>query len=143
MSRRRWPEVSAEAYAGDWRALYASRASMPHTVAANMDRIHALTLRAANPAVKLNSRTVSAEPVRTSSGGAVPHSPSKNVYGFSTRSFTRIPGMIFEEVAQLVYSVGMALVGAPEHRAGPDYRRLRADLAWWLAAKPEARRAGR
>lgn len=109
---------------------------MPNTVATNMDRLNEVTQRAANSSVRINNMMAG---LPTSSTHV---SPGKNVYGFNTRSFTRIPGMLFEEVAQLVFSVGMDLVGNQEHKGSPDYRLMRQNLAWWLQAKPEVRSWG-
>lgn len=109
---------------------------MPSTVAANMDSVHALTLRAAAPNGMRHNNAVA--PV------IAPNlSPNHNIYGSAALSFVSIPHMAWEDTAKALYAIGMELAAAgcaaAQARASPDYRQLRSDIAWWLQNKPEVR----
>ncbi|KAI8474391.1 MAG: hypothetical protein J3K34DRAFT_456761 [Monoraphidium minutum] len=150
LAQERWPGCSAEHYGGDWHRLYRSRAALPAGLVREADRYHALTLRAANGAVRLNSASVRTGGAGAGGGGggaagsgggaAGPGSPSKaNVYGFAHAPYCNVAGMLLEDAMGAAFAVGLALAGgagrAPE--AAAEVERFRRDAAWWLANKAD------
>lgn len=136
----RWPGCSAAHYGGDWHRLYRCRASLPPELPREADRFHALTARASDAVVRLNSASVR--------GGGAPGSgaasPSKaNVYGFSSAPYCNMAGMLLDEAMQAAFTVGLALAGpsgaARRGDAAAEVARFRRDAAWWLANRPEVR----
>lgn len=165
---RRWPGCSACHYGGDWRRLFAARAALPRELVRAADRVHNLTLRAsAGGPVRLNSAALAGAPPggspippspaprgASAAGGAAaaaaarqaggPGSPSRvNVYGFAAAPHCNMAGMVFEEVMQGVFTLGLA-AGADDAARSPaaaaEVARYKADVAWWLAHRPEVRR---
>jgi hypothetical protein len=57
-TNRRWPHCSAAHYGDDWPLLFRSRAALPNELVRAADRCHALTLRASNGVVRLNSAAI-------------------------------------------------------------------------------------
>jgi len=128
----RWPGCTADHYGGDWHLLFRSRAALPKDLVRAADRCHALTLRASNGVVRLNSASlreaVGNSPSSSSGSGnhmrparAGPGSPSKaNVYGFNSVPYCNMAGMLLEEVMQTAFTVGLALVGGGSSGSGSD-----------------------
>lgn len=136
----RWPRASAAHYGGDWRALYRHRACLAPAFVSCVDRCHSLTAASAGRPLRLNSSSLPALP---SPGASPAASPVKsNVYGASARPYASIPGMLFDQVMQMLFSLCLwtsRLTGPPQTAAlGAELGLVRSDMAWWLAAKPEA-----
>lgn len=143
LAEERWPSCSCAHYSGDWHLLFRSRAALPDALVRAADRLHAVTMRASNGAVRLNLMSLRGS---MSNSGGGPGSPSKaNVYGFSSVPYCNVAGMLLDEAMQAVFTVGLALAaggrGSEKKRwvaeAGPEVARFKQDVAWWLAARPE------
>lgn len=105
LAKAKWPQATAVQYGGDWQALFRHRVALPDNFVRCVDRCHELTARAAGKQqLRINSSSLPSVPSPASS----PHSsPVKsNVYGFGQqRSFTSIPGMLFEQIMQHLFSL--------------------------------------
>ncbi|KAF8064674.1 hypothetical protein HT031_003476 [Scenedesmus sp. PABB004] len=133
----RWPNSTEEHHGGCWQQLYRHRATLPPAFVTCVDRAHALTASAAGRELRVNSASLPG-----TAGG--PHgSPAKpNVYGFASRPYASIPGMLFDQVMQLLFSLCLWRQRCTSERALAAMARemglVKRDMAWWLVNKPEA-----
>ncbi|WIA38992.1 hypothetical protein OEZ86_005144 [Tetradesmus obliquus] len=157
----RWPNATACHHGGDWQQLYRTRARLPNTFTAGIDRLHQLTRQAAGKQqLRMNSDSLPG----TASSSSPAGSPLRtNVYGFSQVPYTRIPHMLLDKVMENLFSLcawsagrgstarrnlfatssssrDACSVNSSEQAAAAasEMRLVRQDMAWWLSSKPEA-----
>ena len=101
----RWPGAAptcAEAYGGDWHALFLARAPLPHAFPLAADRVRAVT----NAQRHQRQQEVAEEPGPShhtgwgSSGGSTPSG--------STGGRPGLPALAFEDVMRQTFSAGLA-----------------------------------
>ena len=110
-----WPGAEpacTQHYAGDWHALYMARAAMPHGFPLAADRVHAVT----------SAQRAQRQREQASGGSSVQGG---------------LPAVAFEDVMRQVFSAGLACASSRAVRQAPEWRGLKADLAWWAAERPE------
>jgi hypothetical protein len=83
--------------------LCSARSQLPLALPMAVDRCHHLTLQAAGRTAAFNSSSLPGSPAASPAA-----SPARiNVYGVAHRPHTSIPGMLFADVMQQVYNVGL------------------------------------
>ncbi|KAI7838672.1 hypothetical protein COHA_007475 [Chlorella ohadii] len=138
----RWPGAAptcAEAYAGDWHALFLARAPLPHGFPLAADRVRAVTdaqrqqrqqeAAAAAAAAAAEEQGIVSD---RSGSGATSSSSGSRVCGGPG-----LPALAFEDVMRQTFSAGLACSRDRSVRRTPEWRRLKEDLTWWATERPE------
>lgn len=113
----RWPFCSIEAYSGDWKKLYGTRATLPPQLVTAVDRCRQLTAKTREIPFKVNSNLM---------GGLGP-----------AMSFTSLSGMLFREVMQGVYTGGLCVSLRPSLKKHVEYQGHCKDVRVWLIERPQ------
>lgn len=130
LCKRRWTCNTAQHFGNNWKRMYGSRMTLPTTFITCVDRAHITTQVAAD---RLGRNKCSAQ--KESSWAS---ERCAQWHGGGCWPVQRAGGFELEEVMQMVFSIGL-LVGCcgPRLKGCRDLQLHRADVAWWLAHRPE------